>query len=147
MSWPIRILHATDFSGASRPAFARALEFAKQPRAKLFVLHVRMPPSPFLGNRLPVSYLELEAHAERDAARRMAAMVTEARKAGIKNVVWKLVTGAPAEQIIRQAKRWRADLIVMGTHGRSGIGRAFMGSVAERVLQHASCPVLTARGR
>ena len=77
----------------------------------------------------------------------MARMVTKARKAGVKNVVSKVVTGAPAEQIIRRARRWPADLIVMGTHGRSGLGRAFMGSVAERVLQRAACPVLTVRGR
>jgi nucleotide-binding universal stress UspA family protein len=147
MSWPLRVLHATDFSGASRQAFARALELGKQPRTKLFLLHVLMPPSQFLGNRLPSSYLELEARAQRDAARRIAAMMTKVRKAGIKNVESKLGTGAPAEQIIRQARRWRVDLIVMGTHGRSGVGRAFMGSVAERVLQRASCPVITVRGR
>ena len=147
MSWPIRVLHATDFSGASRRALARTLELGKQPRTTLFVLHVLMPPSPFLGERLPSSYLELEARAHRDAARRMAAMMTEVRKAGIKNVKSEVVRGAPAEQIIRHAKRWRADLIVLGTHGRSGVGRAFMGSVAERVLQRASCPVLTVRGR
>jgi len=147
MSWPLRILHATDFSPASRPAFARAVEFGKQPRTKLFVLHVMMPPSPFLGSRLPSSYLELEAGAERDAARRMAGMVTKARKAGVKNVLSKVVTGAPAEEIIRRARRWPAALIVMGTHGRSGLGRAFMGSVAERVLQGAACPVLTVRRR
>jgi len=147
MSWPLKIFHATDFSPASRPAFARALQLGKQPRTKLFVLHVRMPPSPFLGNRLPSSYLELEARAEHDATRWMARMVTKARKAGVKNVVSKVVTGAPAEQIIRRARRWPADLIVMGTHGRSGLGRAFMGSVAERVLQRAACPVLTVRGR
>jgi universal stress protein A len=146
MSWPRRVLHATDFSPASRPALARAIELAKQPRTKLLVLHVLMPPSPFLGNRLPSSYLELQSRAERDVERRMAGTMTKVGKAGIKNVVSKLVTGAPPEQIIRHANRWRADLIVMGTHGRSGIGRAFMGSVAERVLQSARCPVLTVRG-
>jgi nucleotide-binding universal stress UspA family protein len=106
-----------------------------------------MPPSPFLGNRLPSSYLELEARAKRNAAREMAAMTTTVRKAGIKKGMSKLVTGAPAEQIMRQARRWRADLIVMGTHGRSGFGRTFMGSVADRVLRGAACPVLTVRGR
>jgi nucleotide-binding universal stress UspA family protein len=93
---------------------------AKQPRTKLLVLHVLMPPSPFLGNRLPSSYLELQSRAERDVERRMAGTMTKVRKAGIKKVVSKLVTGAPLEQIIRHANRWRADLIVMGTHGRSG---------------------------
>ena len=147
MSWPRRVLHTTDFSPASRPALARAIGLAKQPRTKLLVLHVLMLPSPFLGNRLPSSYLELQSEAERDVERRMAGTITKVRKAGIKKVVSKLVTGAPSEQIIRHANRWRADLIVMGTHGRSGIGRAFMGSVAERVLQRSRCPVLTVRGR
>jgi nucleotide-binding universal stress UspA family protein len=147
MSWPRRILYATDFSPASRPAFARALELGKQPRTKLLVLHVLMPPSPFLGNRLPSSYLELETRAKGNAARQMAAMTTTVRQVGIKKGMSKLVAGAPAEQIIRQARRWRADLIVMGTHGRSGFGRTFMGSVADRVLRGAACPVLTVRRR
>ena len=111
------------------------------------MLHVLTPPSPFLGNRRPSSYLELEARAERDVGRRMAGTMTKVRKAGIKNAVSKLVTGAPPEQIIRYAHRWRGDVIVMGTHGRCGIGRAFVGSVAERVLQSARGPVLTVRGR
>src|SRR5262245_48754693 len=109
MSWPMRVLHATDFSRASRRAFARTLELGKQPRATLFVLHVLMPPSPFLGNRRPSSYLELEARAYHDAACRMAAMMTEVRKAGIKKVTSKIATGAPADQIIGHAKRWRAE--------------------------------------
>ena len=139
-----RILHATDFSSASRPAFAKTLELAKQDRAQLFLLHVLVPPSPFLGDRLPASYLELQARARSDAERRLAAAALRARKAGVR-VRAKLIAGAPAEEILRESRRCRPDLIVIGTHGRTGLGRVFMGSVAERVLQHASCPVLTVR--
>ena len=146
MSRPRRILHATDFSRASRPALAKALELAQQGRARLFLLHVLMPPSPFLGDKLPSSYLELQRRARRDAERRLAAVVDKAQQAGVK-VESKLIAGGPSEQIIRHASRWHADLIVMGTHGRTGLGKVFMGSVAERVLQRASCPVLTVRGR
>ena len=144
MSRARRILHATDFSSASRPAFARTLALAKKDRAQLFLLHVLVPPSPFLGDRLPPSYLELQARARREAERRLAAAALRARKTGLR-VHATLVAGAPAEEILRASRRCRPDLIVIGTHGRTGLGRVFMGSVAERVLERASCPVLTVR--
>ena len=139
-----QILHATDFSRASRPAFARALALAKQDRARLCLLHVLMPPSPFLGDKLPPSYLELEARARRQAERQLAALVTQAKKAGVR-VEAQLTEGLPSEEILRVARRQRADVIVIGTHGRTGLGRIFMGSVAERVLQRSTSPVLTVR--
>ncbi len=138
------ILHATDFSRASRPAFASALALAKHDRARLCLLHVLMPPSPFLGNRLPPSYLELEARARRQAERHLAALVTDAKRAGVR-VEAHLTEGVPAEEILRAARRQRAGVIVIGTHGRTGLGRIFMGSVAARVLQQATIPVLTVR--
>jgi universal stress protein A len=141
-----RIFHATDFSDASRPAFAKALELAKQDRAQLLLLNVLVPPSPFLGKKLPSSYLDLQARARRDAERRLAAAVDRAEEAGVR-VQAKLIEGTPAEEILRVGRRWHPDLIVIGTHGRTGLGRIFMGSVAERVLQGASCPVLTVRRR
>jgi nucleotide-binding universal stress UspA family protein len=58
-----------------------------------------------------------------------------------------MVTGDPALQIVRAARSMRADLIVMGTHGRRGVSKFFLGSVAERVIATAPCPVLTVRGK
>jgi len=139
-----RILYATDFSRASRPAFARALALAKQDRARLCLLHVLMPSSPFLGDKLPPSYLELEARARRQAERQLAALVAQAKKTGVR-IEAQLTDGLPSEEILRAARRHRADLIVIGTHGRTGLGRIFMGSVVERVLQRATSPVLTVR--
>jgi nucleotide-binding universal stress UspA family protein len=107
---------------------------------------VLVPPSPFLGKKLPSSYLDLQARARRDAERRLAAAVDRAKEAGVR-VQAKLIGGAPAEEILRVGRRWHPDVIVIGTHGRTGLGRIFMGSVAERVLQRASCPVLTVRRR
>ena len=141
-----RILHATDFSGASTPAMAKALALAKAERARLLLLHVLEPPSPFVGDDLPGSYLELQAAARRGAERRLAAAAGRAKKTGAR-VEAKLVAGAPSEEIVRAARRWRPDVIVIGTHGRTGLGRVFMGSVAERVLQQAPCPILTVRRR
>jgi len=141
-----RILHATDFSIASGRAFAEALELARRERARLLVVHVLVPPSPFVAGEQPSSWLDLQARARRDAERRLAAAVAAAERAGV-GVEGKLVEGAPAETIARVARRDRADLIVIGTHGRSGLGRLFMGSVAARVLALALCPVLTVRGR
>lgn len=139
------LLYATDFSRASRPAFAKALDMAKQDRARLVVLHVLVPPSPFLGDELPASYVDLAVRARREVERRLAALVAQARKARIR-VEAQVTEGVPAEEILRAARRRRADLIVIGTHGRTGLGRIFMGSVAERVLQRATTPVLTVRG-
>src|SRR5262245_61455526 len=141
-----RILHASDFSKASRRAFATAVEFARRERARLVVLHVMTPPSPFADGKPAASWRELEARARRVAERRLAGLVAEAGRAGI-GARGRLVPGAPAETIVRQARRERADVIVIGTQGRSGLGRLFMGSVAARVLQLAPCPVVTVRGR
>jgi nucleotide-binding universal stress UspA family protein len=58
-----------------------------------------------------------------------------------------LLDGAPHDQIPRAARRNRADLIVIGTHGRTGLSKVLLGSVAERVIRSATCPVLTVRGR
>jgi nucleotide-binding universal stress UspA family protein len=138
------ILCATDFSRASRPAFAKALELAKQDRARLVLLHVLMPPSPFLGEELPASYVELQVRARREVDRQLAILVAQAKKAGVR-VEARFTEGVPSEEILRAARRQRADLIVIGTHGRTGLGRIFMGSVAERVLQRATSPVLTVR--
>jgi nucleotide-binding universal stress UspA family protein len=142
-----RILHATDFSTASGPALAEAVRLAREHSAELAILHVLVPPSPFVVDELPSSYLELEASARREAERRLAAAVATASNAGVRAQPRLLVGGAPADEIVRAARRWPADLIVIGTHGRTGLGRLFMGSVAERVLQRAPCPVLTVHHR
>jgi nucleotide-binding universal stress UspA family protein len=141
-----RILHATDFSRASAPALARAIALARASRARLLLLHVLVPPSPFVAGELPSSYLELQAHARRAAQRRLRAVLARVRRAGVRAQA-QLVEGMPAPDIIRHARRVRPDLIVIGTHGRTGFRRLFMGSVAQRVLQLAEVPVLTVRGR
>ncbi len=115
-----RILHATDFSPASRPAFRMAVRLARREGATLLLLHVLTPPSPFsAGSRPPPSsYLELLAAARRGARRRLAAALARARAAGTRAQA-KLVEGGPAERILTFGRRWRPDVIVIGTHGRT----------------------------
>ena len=143
-----RILHATDFSTASAPAFAEALALARQERAELRLVHVMTPPAMFLED----SYLsartfrEMQSRARRAVEARLARLLARARRAGVRAGA-DVREGLPAEEILRAARRRRADLIVVGTHGRSGFARAVLGSVAARVVTLARCPVLTVRGR
>ncbi|HUM16291.1 MAG TPA: universal stress protein [Candidatus Nitrosotalea sp.] len=143
-----RILHATDFSAASRAAFRMAVSLARRERAALLLLHVLTPPSPFAapGGTVPSSYLALLQAARGDAQRRLAEVLRRARTAGAL-ARERLVEGDPADEILKLGRRWRPDLIVIGTHGRGGVSRFFMGSVAEDVVRRASRPVLTVRGR
>lgn len=142
-----RILHPTDFSRASAPALRRAVALARACRAPLVLLHVMTPPSPFIGEgTLPSSYAELLIMARRSARRRLATALARVRRERVR-VQAIFAEGLPADEILRAARRARADLIVMGTHGRTGASRVFMGSVAERVVRESRCPVLTVRAR
>ena len=143
-----RILHPTDFSRASGAAFLKAVALAKESRAELLLVHVLLPTTPFIGDGYisPKTYEELEASARRGAQREMAKVVARAQKAKAR-VKAVLLEGVPYDKIARVARSKRADLIVMGTHGRSGLSKFFLGSVAERVIALAPCPVLTVRGK
>lgn len=103
------------------------------------------PPSPFVGEGAPPSsYVDLLAAARRFAKRRLAAALARVKRERVR-VKAIVVEGLPPREILRSARRTRADLIVMGTHGRTGVSRLFLGSVAERVVRESRCPVLTVR--
>jgi nucleotide-binding universal stress UspA family protein len=143
-----RILHATDFSRASAAAFAKAVDLARQNGAELILIHVIPPPAPLIGDGYlaPAMYDELEALARRDAQKQLAGLVARAQggKVRARSV---LTDGVPYERIAHAARSLHADLIVMGTHGRTGLSRLFMGSVVERVIPRAPCPVLAVGAR
>jgi nucleotide-binding universal stress UspA family protein len=143
-----RILHPTDFSSASGAAFKRAVAMAKTDKAQLILLHVLAPPVPIAGEGYipPNVYEDLEASARKYAEKKLAALQAKARQAGVR-VTTLLLEGVVHEQIVRAAKSKKADLIVIGTHGRTGLAKFFLGSVASRVVTAASCPVMTVRGR
>jgi nucleotide-binding universal stress UspA family protein len=141
------ILHPSDFSKASRAAFKKAIEMAKTMRGTLHLLHV-MAPVPILGDGYvsPKTYDEFLTSATEAAQRQMDRLVKTARTAGVK-ATSTIVQGVPADSIVRAARARHADLVVMGTHGRTGFSRFLLGSVASRVVATSPCPVLTVRGR
>jgi nucleotide-binding universal stress UspA family protein len=98
------------------------------------------------GYATPQAYDKMLADVRSDAERRLGRLVAGARKSGIR-VKGLLLEGIPHDRIVRAARSGRADVIVLGTHGRTGLGRLFLGSVASRVVTLAPCPVLTVRGR
>jgi nucleotide-binding universal stress UspA family protein len=143
-----RILHPSDFSSASRAAFRRALELARSSRAQLIIVHVIEPTMPMVGEGYisPQTYAGLEASARAYARRGLDRLMKQARKAGVR-VTSRVLEGSPHERIVRAARGLRSDLIVMGTHGRAGLARLILGSVAGRVVAMAHCPVMTVRGK
>ena len=139
---PIKtILHPTDFSAPSEYAFRVACALARDYGAKLVVMHVDMPPVT-IGE--VISSMEPEEYKQKlwDEFRRL-----EASEPGIRDlrVETKLVGGNPAKEILRAAREIKPELIVMGTHGRTGLSRLLMGSVAEEVVRKSPFPVLTVK--
>jgi nucleotide-binding universal stress UspA family protein len=137
-----RILVPTDFSDPSGDAMATAMAFAELSGATLDLVHVAVEatyalPPPVDVASVPIDMTKL---LER-AAEGLAAEEKRVRAAGIATDSATLV-GRPDSEIVTRAAATKADLIVMGTHGRSGLAHALLGSVAERVVQHAHCPVL-----
>ena len=91
-------------------------------------------------------YDDIQRSAETYARKKLAGLLARARKAGVRAKTV-LIEGVAAERIVAAARRRRADLIVIGTHGRTGLARLMLGSVASRVVATSGCPVLTVRGR
>lgn len=142
------ILHPTDFSNASRAAFTHAVDVAERRRAPLVVMHVMTPPIPMIGDGYvsPATWDEITKSYRKTSQKKLDALVQRARAAGAK-ARGILVEGLPAEGILRAAGRVRPQMIVVGTHGRTGVKRFFLGSVAGRVVAESKVPVLTVRGR
>ncbi len=143
-----RVLYASDFSKASGRAFDTALAMAKAKGGRLTILHVIVPLVPLVPDPyVDLSTLErLDAQARKWGAKRLKALAEKARRAGVSGSTL-LREGDPAEQIIRAARSTKADVIVVGTHGRRGLARLFIGSVAARVVATSRCPVVTVRGK
>jgi len=143
-----RILHPSDFSPASNAALRKAIEMAKASRGQLLIAHVISPFVPVTGEGYvsPKVYDEIAASNRAWAQRQLAKLLARTKSAGVR-ASGTLLEGVAHEQIIRFARSKRVDVIVMGTHGRSGLAKLFLGSVAGRVVAAATCPVLTVRGR
>jgi nucleotide-binding universal stress UspA family protein len=140
-----RILVPTDFSEMSRGAFELAQWFAS-PQTEILVAHVIEPPmypdGPFGSITLGMG--DIEADLRRGASDSMKAWMTELRRVQPTSRET-ILEGSPADQLIRLAAEERVDLIAISTHGRTGLKHVYLGSVAEKVVRGASCPVLSVR--
>ena len=140
-----RIVVPTDFSDCSREAWSMAKRLGTTPESELILTHV-LTEVPRFGEGILTaqSASEIEAAARKWAEATLAEWVAAARAEGLK-VRSALRTGVPYQEIVALARAERADLIVIGTHGRGGMNRVLLGSIADRVVRLAPCPVLTVR--
>ena len=140
------ILFATDFSRASAGALEQAIDLAKARNTDLVIAHVLVYAGPPASDAMvfPDLYEKLEEQIRRDATRRLESLLRKVKKSGV-GATAAMLRGVLHQEITRLARSRGAELIVMGTHGRSGFSRLVVGSVAGRVVAAASCPVLTVR--
>lgn len=131
------ILFPTDFSTLSDAALGHATALAKDTGAKLLIVHVEEPPAAYGAGEM---YYGIPDPDNAELRRMLAKVVPSDPSVAYEH---RLVIGDPADEIVRLAEQEKVDLIVLGTHGRTGLRRMLMGSVAEAVVRRATCPVFT----
>jgi nucleotide-binding universal stress UspA family protein len=142
------ILVPTDFSVSSRLAMRQAIALARGAGARLLVLYVWEPPrgvSPDMPVLSGGRTESLSAHARRSADEQMRDFLDDFGFSAAERPDYDVLSGDPAQAILTLAEQGHYDLIVMGTHGRTGLPRLLVGSVTEKVVRRAPCPVLTLR--
>lgn len=133
------ILHPTDFSESSEFAFRVACALARDYGARLVLLHVLPPPMVvYAGGPVPAETWP----SSQEAKEKLRQLEGQAQRVRVESQV---MEGDPVDMILRAAEETSSSLIVMGTHGRTGLGRLLLGSVAELVIRKAPCPVLSAK--
>ena len=144
-----KILVPVDGSKTSRRGLKEAARLAKDQGAKLRLVHV-------VDEQPVLSVVEAGVDVDdlcKSLVKSGRALVERARRDAEKlgvdadTAIYESVSGPPAEQILREARKWKADLIVMGTHGRRGLRRVVLGSDAEQVVREATVPVMLVRAR
>ena len=140
-----RILIPTDFSESARYAFNYAVDLNKVLKARLYLLHVLQDFTEFSEYNLsptilPQLYLEFEESAARKLEDMLEDMVPPEISCGSY-----ILHGVPFYEIIQFARKERIDLIILGSHGRTGLKQVLFGHTAEKVVKKAPCPVLTVR--
>ena len=141
-----RIVVPADFSSCAEEAWALAQRVAESLGSEVVLVHV-FGALPAYGD-VPLGHSDATGQAMESARKwvsdELEKMVARARERGLK-VRTVMSTGVPHQEIVELATNERADIVIMGTHGRSGLSRMLLGSVAERVIHFAPCPVLTVR--
>jgi nucleotide-binding universal stress UspA family protein len=136
-----KILYATDFSTAGHTALEMATSLARARGAKLLIVHVEEPPTAYGGGEL---YYGIEMPDHRELLRMLSQVLPTDAGVGYEH---RLVVGSPAGGILHIAEKDDVEMIVMATHGRTGLMRMLMGSVAEEVVRKAKCPVVTVKAK
>jgi nucleotide-binding universal stress UspA family protein len=145
---PFKIKHILvpiDFSDCSKKALQYAVPLAKEHEAALTLLYV-VPPAYGAGEYGGIDYAQLEAGMREGGEKELAKLAMDERRGEI-SVDALVRVGSPGVNIIEVARSLPADLIVISTHGRTGLKHILLGSVAEHVVQRASCPVFVVRER
>lgn len=132
-----KILFPTDFSTPSDAGLAHATSLARDTGATLLIVHVEEPPTAYGGGEMYYGIPEPDTAA---LQRMLEAVVPTDPDVPFEH---RLIIGDPATEVVRLAHDEHVDMIVMGTHGRTGLSRLLMGSVAEAVVRRAECPVFT----
>ena len=142
-----RILVPIDGSGPSRVGLERAIALARNQKARLRLMHVVDENGVVQGMEPSMNVGDLLDSLVAAGRRILAVAAATAKKHGVKaeTVLYEVLIGRVADRIVREAAKWRADVIVMGTHGRRGVGRLVMGSDAENVLRQSLVPILLVR--
>ncbi|NTU90690.1 MAG: universal stress protein [Chlorobiaceae bacterium] len=133
------ILCPLDFSDASKNAFRYACEFAKSMGSKIHLLHI-VEPRPMAAD-MSLAYIPVEEDLEKAAREDIEPLVADARAKGI-DVQADVMIGIPVDVILQQITEFDVSLLIMGSHGKTGLSRLLMGSVAEGVVRKAGIPVL-----
>jgi nucleotide-binding universal stress UspA family protein len=137
------IIVPTDFSALSTSAFEYAKDFAETMDAAIHLIHVMEITPPFLNSKNSGIYEEDLLKTARDsAAKRLHEMAEEVQEGSFIKILEVLRLGVDYEEIIGYAKEVSGDMIVIATHGRTGIFHTLLGSVAEKVIRYSKCPVL-----
>ena len=145
---PFKIKHILvpiDFSDCSKKALQYALPLAKEHQAALTLLYV-VAPAYGAGESGGVDYAQLEASMRAGGEKELAKLAVDEVRGEV-SAATLIRVGSPAREIIETARSLPADLIVISTHGRTGLKHVFLGSVAEHVVQRAPCPVFVVRER
>ena len=140
-----RILVPIDFSDCSKKALQYALPLAKEHEATLTLLYV-VPPAYGAGEYGGIDYAQLEGSMKEGGEKELAKLVVDEVRSEVPTDTLVCV-GSPAVAIVETARSLAAGLIVISTHGRTGLKHVFLGSVTEHVVQRAPCPVFVVRER
>lgn len=141
-----KILYPTDFSEPSKVALEYAAELARQFGAELEILHVMFDETQVVSFYLPqVTMQSLSTDIETGSAKQLDDFIQSQSALKGVNYTTKLIKGTPFIEITKHAKDTAADMIVIGTHGRTGLDHVLFGSTAEKVVRKAPCPVFTVR--